>query len=88
MSKLSGWLKAFAFCRVEREEFVPRRQHVWAGKREKLDEGEMLLAPVTAAQTQHKHSREGHWGLGAGHIMRGACPKHVSHGCNAGRVET
>ena len=44
--KLSGWLKAFAFCRVEREEFVPRRQHVWAGKREKLDEGEILLAPV------------------------------------------
>ena len=30
VSKLSSWLKAFAFCRVEKEECVPRRQHVWA----------------------------------------------------------
>ena len=46
VSILSGLLNASADCRVERESCAKEATCVWAGRREKLEEGEVLLAPV------------------------------------------
>ena len=78
VSKLSGWLKAAALCRVERGHAM--RNEVRAGR---WDHGRGPAAAL--ARGMHWQGLTEGWGPGGS--TRGAHQEHVPHGCDAGRVE-
>ena len=78
VSKLSGWLKACAFCRVEGEGMRFR------GERCELGGGKTW--GVVAAHKRHARGKGPTQGLGA-KGTRGAHVEHVAHGRDAGGVK-
>ena len=79
VSKLSGWLKADARCRVEGRAHAMRGGEVRAGRR-------VGLWGVVAAHKRHARGKGPTQGSGA-KGTRGVHVEHVVHVCDAGGVE-
>eukprot|EP00964_Phaeocystis_antarctica_P038777 scaffold22176_cov50-Phaeocystis_antarctica.AAC.2 len=79
VSKLSGWLNAAVFCRVERRVYYAER----GVGREVGGHGPAVAHEQHAAREEGPAVRAG----GAIEGMRGAHPEHQAHGCEIGRVE-
>jgi len=79
VSKLSGWLKADAYCRVEGRACDAGGEVLGAGRRERA-------CGVVAAHKTHARGKGPTQGLGA-KGTRGAHAEHGEHGRGAGGVE-
>ena len=81
VSRLSGWLKFHAACRVERRA-CEMRGEVRAGRREGV-------CRAAAVDTSGAHGTRGglDWRAGEAGLRRRAHAEHAHHGGDAGRVE-